>query len=346
MDLKKQVFPTPKGNITWVTITNENGAQVVLSSLGAGIVSIKLPDEHGTLTDVAIGYDNPTDYFADGPCAGKTPGRYANRIALGKFSIGDKEYSLPVNNGPNHLHGGPDGFQNRIWDCTTDGDNTVVFIIESIDGDAGYPANIKASVKYTWDNGNNLRIDYEATADAPTVINLTNHTYFNLDGHDSGSCLNHLLALQCSRWLPTDDTLIPTGHIEPVKNTPMDFTSEHTLGERIHDDFPALTYGKGYDNCWLADTFDGEMHPVAALRSTKSGRKLTVSTNQPALQIYTGNWLNGSPKGKGGYDYRDYDAVAIECQGCPDAPNQPGFPSQRLNPGEVYRRAIQFSCSC
>lgn len=345
MELKKQIFPSPKGDITWITLTNDNGAEVVLSSLGAGIVAIRLPDGHGTLTDVAIGYDNPADYFADGPCAGKTPGRYANRIAHGKFSIGDKEYSLPVNNGPNHLHGGPDGFQNRIWDCTTDGNNTVAFTIESPDGDAGYPANIKASVKYTWNNGNDLRIDYEATADAPTVVNLTNHAYFNLDGHDSGSCLDHLLTLQCSRWLPTDDTLIPTGKIETVRDTPMDFTSEHALGERISDDFPALKYGKGYDNCWLADTFDGELHTVATLRSTKSGRKLTVSTNQPALQVYTGNWLNGSPKGKGGYDYHDYDAVAIECQGCPDAPNHPEFPSQRLNPGEVYRRTIQFSFS-
>ena len=345
MDLKKQVFPTPKGNITWVTITNENGAQVVLSSLGAGIVSIKLPDEHGTLTDVAIGYDNPTDYFADGPCAGKTPGRYANRIALGKFSIGDKEYSLPVNNGPNHLHGGPDGFQNRIWDCTTDGDNTVVFIIESIDGDAGYPANIKASVKYTWDNGDNLRIDYEATADAPTVINLTNHTYFNLDGHDSGSCLNHLLALQCSRWLPTDDTLIPTGHIEPVKNTPMDFTSEHTLGERIHDDFPALTYGKGYDNCWVAHgpIRKGELKTVAILSSEPSGRILEVSTTQPAAQVYTGNWLAGSPANKAGRPYDDYDGVAIECQNMPDAPNHADFPSAVLRPGEKYDETIKFS---
>jgi len=342
MKLEKQVFNSPKGEITWVTLTNANGAQVVLSSLGAGIVAVRLPDADGKMTDVVIGYDNPEAYFADGPCSGKTPGRYANRIAAGHFTLDGTEYTLPVNNGPNHLHGGPDGFQNRIWNCETTPSDEVVFTLESAAGDAGYPGTLKATVTYKWDDNNALRIDYAAITDSPTVVNLTNHAYFNLDGHSSGSCLKHSLKLACSRWLPTDDTLIPTGEIADVKDTPMDFTVAHPIADHIHDDFAALKYGKGYDNCWLADKFDGEVHEIAILEAAESGRRLTVRTNQPAVQVYTGNWLDGCPEGKGGYRYNDYDAVAIECQGCPDAPNHPDFPSQRLNPGDTYRRTIIF----
>ena len=345
MKLETKKFPSPKGEITWITITNNKGAQVVLSSLGAGIVAVRLPEADGKLTDVVLGYDDPEAYFGDGPCAGKTPGRYANRIANGHFSLDGKVYDLPVNNGPNHLHGGPDGYQNRIWNCSTEGDNRVVFTLDSADGDAGYPGNLHASVTYTFDDDNALAIGYEAQADAPTVVNFTNHAYFNLDGHDAGSCLGQTLKMNCSRWLPTDDTLIPTGEIAPVAGTPMDFTSPHTLGERIKDDFAALKYGKGYDNCWMVDDYDGSMKVVAELEAVNSGRKLVVSTDQPAAQVYTGNWLDGCPTGKGGYTYKDYDAVAIECQGCPDAPNHENFPSQVLRPGETYRRNIVFKFS-
>ncbi|MDE5941432.1 MAG: galactose-1-epimerase, partial [Muribaculaceae bacterium] len=170
MKIEKQTFQTKIGEIKWITLTNDNGAQVVLSALGAGIVAVKLPEPDGSLTDVVIGYDNPESYLADGPCAGKTPGRYANRIAKGKFQLDGNEYTLPVNNGPNHLHGGPDGFQNRIWDCSVDAENRVVFTLESPDGDAGYPGNLRATVTYEWDNSNSLTIDYRATTDAPTVV--------------------------------------------------------------------------------------------------------------------------------------------------------------------------------
>ena len=342
MKISKQTFPFHDQEITWITLTNANGAEVVLSSLGAGIAAIKLPDTDGKLSNVVLGYPDAASYLADGPCAGKTPGRYANRIANGHFSINGKTYTLPINNGPNHLHGGPDGFQNKIWDVDIDDNGKVTFSHVSPDGDAGYPGTLHASVTYEWTDGNCLEITYRATTDAPTFVNLTNHTYFNLDGQNSGTALKHHLKLNCSNWLPTDDTQIPTGEIAPVAGTPMDFTSEHEIGKHIHDDFPALKIGKGYDHCWMLDGFDGTMREIATLRGANPGWKLTVRTTQPAAQVYTGNWLEGCPTGDNGYAYHDYDAVAIECQGCPDAPNHPEFPSQLLNPGEEYVRRISF----
>lgn len=342
MKIEQKTYHSAKGEITWFTLTNDNGAVAVLSSLGAGVVAVKLPEADGTYTDVVLGYDDPEAYFADGPCAGKTPGRYANRIAKGRFTIEGKEYELPINNGPNHLHGGPDGYQNRIWECRAEGDNKVVFTLHSADGDAGYPAAVDAEVTYTWDNDNRLTIEYRATSDAPTYINLTNHTYFNLDGHSSGTVLDHELQMNCPEYLPTDDTQIPLGAPAPVAGTPMDFTAAVAIGKHIKDDFEALKIGKGYDHCYMVAGADGSVKEVATLRAAHSGHKLTVLSDQPCAQVYTGNWLEGCPEGKGGYHYSDYDAVAIECQGAPDAPNNARVPSQRLNPGEEYRRTIQF----
>lgn len=356
MKTTSETAKTPVGDITLFTITNDNGASVKLSSLGAGIVSILVPDRDGKFEDVVIGYADPAYYLADGPCAGKTPGRYANRIARGRFTIGDKEYELPVNNGPNHLHGGPDGFQNKNWEAEDLGDGKVRFSLVSPDGDSGYPGEVKAIVTYTWDNDNTLSIDYEASTSAPTVINLTNHSYFNMAGHKAGArkAMNQLLKLNATRWLPTDDTLIPTGEMAPVAGTPMDFTVERAVGSQIFPsdalpctetliaDFPAVRFGKGYDNCWVADNQSGEVAEIATLTDAVSGRKLTVLTDQPAVQVYCGNWLNGSPAGKDDMEYTDYCSVAIECQGCPDAPNQPDFPSQLLTPELPYRRTIRF----
>lgn len=342
MKLTTEKLPSPIGEVTWVKITADNGAVIVLSSLGAGIVAVKLPDANGKLTDVVLGYPDAVSYIGDGPCAGKTPGRYANRIAKGHFTLDGHEYTLPINNGPNSLHGGPDGFMNRIWNTTVDGDNRVVFTLDSPDGDAGYPGNLKAMTVYTIGMDGSVQIDYYATTDKATVINLTNHTYFNLDGHNTGSCLDHELKMACSKWLPTDDTLIPSGEIASVKGTPMDFTQDHKLGERIKEKFDALIFGKGYDNCWMVDDWDGSLKEVATLKAPKSGRKLTVKTTQPAAQVYTGNWLDGCPTGKDGYTYKDYDAVAIECQGCPDAPNHSNFPCQVLLPGQEYHQTIKF----
>jgi len=334
---------TERGEITTYELINASGASVKLSSLGAGILEIKVPDASGKLADVVLGYKDLKDYFYDGPCAGKVPGRYANRICKGHLDIDGKVYQLNINNGPNHLHGGPENFSNKIWDCEMDGD-TVVFSLESPDGDENYPGNLTARVAYTWSDDNVLKIELGAVTDAPTVINLTNHTYFNLAGEDmEGTALDQVLQLNCSRYLPTDDTLIPSGEMAPVEGTPMDFTQPHLVGRDIKQDFPALIYGKGYDNCWVIDGHeDGDLHLAAVLCDNTSGRVVEVSTDQPAVQVYTGNWLEGCPVSKSGKRYHDYDGVAIECQGMPDAPNHDNFPSQVLHPDEEYRRTIIF----
>ena len=334
---------TERGEITTFELINASGASVKLSSLGAGILEIKVPDRDGNLADVVLGYKDVADYFYDGPCAGKVPGRYANRICKGHLDIDGKVYQLNINNGPNHLHGGPENFSNKIWDCEMDGD-TVVFSLESPDGDENYPGNLTARIAYTWNDDNVLKIELGAVTDAPTVVNLTNHTYFNMAGEDrGGTALDQVLQLNCSRYLPTDDTLIPNGEMAPVEGTPMDFTQPKVVGKDIKQDFPALNYGKGYDNCWVIDGYeDGDMHQAAVLCDEQSGRVVEISTDQPAAQVYTGNWLEGCPLSKSGKQYHDYDGVAIECQGMPDAPNRDNFPSQLLRPDEEYRRTILF----
>ena len=286
MKIENRVVNSPKGEITIYKLINENGASVEISTLGAGIVSICVPDKNGNLADVVLGYVNPADYIYDGPCAGKVPGRYANRIAKGKFTVNGKEYNLAINNGPNALHGGPEGYQNQIWNSKIDG-NSVVLTHFSPDGDEGYPGNLIVSAKYTWTDANELTLELQATSDADTVINLTNHAYFNLSGEGSGSVLEHKLKLEAHKYLPTDDTLIPTGAFDEVEGTPMNFISEKRLGDEIKNDFPALKYGKGYDNCWVIDNWDGNIKDVAVLSDEKSGRVLTVATNQPAIQVYT-----------------------------------------------------------
>lgn len=327
------------------TLTNKSGASVVLSSRGAAIVSVNVPDAAGNMADVVIGYDDDASYIGDGPCAGKCPGRYANRICKGKLVIGDAEYQLPINNGPNHLHGGPDGFQNKIWESRQEG-NAVEFMYYSEDGEMGYPGNLKVVARYVWTEENELELTFTAQADADTVINLTNHAYFNLDGHASGSVLGHTLRLNASEYLPTDDTLIPLGDSQPVAGTPMDFVTPKTLGRDIKTDFPALNYGKGYDACWVIDGYTpGQIQECAELKAEKSGRVLKVFTTQPGVQVYTGNWLSGCPTGKGGAVYEDYCAVAIECQHYPDSPNHPDYPTTLLKAGEVFEQAIIFAFS-
>lgn len=342
MKIETKFVPSQKGDITLYTLTNKQGASVVLSSLGCGIVEVNVPDRDGNLADVVIGYNDATSYFYDGPCAGKVPGRYANRIAKGHLVVDGVEYQLAINNGPNALHGGPEGFQNQIWDSKIE-DDKIVFSRLSVDGEECYPGNLKATVEYTWSDDCELKLTMRATTDKTTVVNLTNHAYFNMAGENSGSIFNQKLWLGCSHYLPTDDTLIPTGEIAPVEGTPMDFTEEKPLGRDIKQDFAALNYGKGYDNCWVVDNWvKGELKHVATLTDELSGRVLEVSTTQPAAQVYTGNWLAGCPVSKSGREYNDYDGVAIECQGMPDAPNKPNFPSQLLKPGEEYKEIIIF----
>lgn len=325
------------------TIVNSKGASVQLCNIGAAIVSVNVPDRDGKLDDVVLGYSNPLDYFGDGPCAGKIPGRYANRIALGKFSLDGKEYELPVNNGPNHLHGGPEGFQNKVWE-SRETDGAVEFMYIAEDGEMGYPGALKVVAHYEWSEENELELTLTAECDSPTIVNLTNHAYFNLNGESSGSVLKHKLQLNASQYLPTGDSLIPLGDSEMVKGTPMDFTEEKELGQDINADFPALNYGKGYDNCFVIDNWEeGQLQLAAVLRSEESGRILEVTTTQPGVQIYTGNYLSGCPEGKCGRSYNDYEGVAIECQHFPDSPNHEGYPETVLRPGEIYREAIIFA---
>ena len=342
MNITKRMAQSPKGDIAIYKLTNTNGASVEISALGAGIVSAIVPNNNGDLADVVLGYTNPADYFYDGPCAGKVPGRYANRIAKGLFTVGGKQYQLAINNGPNALHGGPEGFQNKIWDSEIV-DDSIVLTLNSPDGDENYTGNMKVTVTYHWSENNELRIDLSAESDADTIVNLTNHAYFNLSGENAGSVLEHSLWLASHQYVPTDDTLIPTGAVDDVAGTPMDFTTAKQLGEDIKADFPALIYGKGYDNCWIVDNWDKSVKKIAELCHVEAGRKLEVYTDQPAVQVYTGNWLAGSPISKSGRSYNDYDGVAIECQGVPDAPNKPQFPSQELKAGETYKRTIVFA---
>lgn len=343
MAIIEKTYPSQKGTITHYTITNASGASVTLSTLGAGIVSVIVPDKDGNMADVALGYKDAASWIADGPCMGKIPGRFANRIASGHFTLDGKEYTLAINNGPNALHGGPEGFMNQIWDARTVGENKVVMVYCSEDGEEGYPGNLVATAEYTWSEDNKLTLRLSATTDAPTVINLTNHAYFNLDGENSGSVLDHELKLNASRWLPTDETQIPTGELAPVAGTPMDFTEFKTIGRDINADFEALKIGKGYDHCWVVDDYNkGNLKEVAELRAPRSGRRLIVESTQPGMQIYTGNWLAGCPESISGGEYKDYDGVAIECQAFPDGPNKPDFPSVTLRPGEEYDEIITF----
>lgn len=325
-----------------IRLTNASGASVLLSNLGAGILEVIVPDKFGNMADVALGYANPADYMADGPGMGKTPGRYANRIAGGRLTIDGRDYQLDVNLPPNHLHGGAGGFQNRLWRVVARGNDYVEMLYRSADGEMGYPGTVDASVTYRWTDSNELQITYRATTDAPTAINLTNHAYWNLDGHDAGTALGQVLQLNASHYLPTDPTLVPTGALDPVAGTPMDFTQPKALGRDIHTDFPALNFGKGYDSCWALDGLAGTMRVAAVLTAAQSGRRLVVSTDQPGVQVYTGNWLSGCPAGKSGHAYADYDGVAIECQNFPDAPNHPAFPSAILRPADLYTRQINY----
>lgn len=342
----RKTAPTPLGDATIIRLTNDHGAWVELSSLGAGITGLGVADREGNIENVALNYADDASYFEDGPCMGKIPGRYANRIAKGIFRLGDKEYQLAVNNGPNHLHGGPTGFQNRLWECR-ELPNGVRFTYVSADGEEGYPGQLRVTADYIWSENDILDLYLRAVTDKDTVVNLTNHCYWNLRGAQSGSVLDQELRLNASRWLPTDETLIPVGEPAPVAGTPMDFTTAKPLGRDIRADFPALKYGKGYDNCFLLDGWKRNyLTEAATLHDPVSGRTLRLATTQPGVQVYTGNWLDGCPAGPDGYRYHDYDGVAIECQGFPDAPNHPGFPDQTLRPGQPYDQHIRFTFSC
>ena len=345
MEIRKELWgKTACGKEIYIyTLTNEKGAYVQLTNIGAGIVSAVVPDKDGNLADVVLGYASPESYFGDGPCMGKTPGRYANRVAAGKFSLDEKEYTLPVNCGPNHLHGGPDGFQDKVWE-SRENEGGVEFLYYSEDGEQGYPGAVKTVVRYEWTDECELRMTYTAESDAPTVINLTNHAYFNLNGEGNGNILGHTLQMNCSEYLPTDETQIPLGESAPVAGTPMDFVNEKPVGQDIRADFDALRIGAGYDHCWVIDGAEpGQLQFCCELYAPESGRTLNICTTQPGVQVYTGNWLEGCPAGKNGHTYGNNDGIAIECQNYPDAPNKADYPNCVLPPGEVYQQAIIYA---
>ncbi len=325
------------------TLRNSSGASVGVTNVGAALVSVCVPDRSGRLADVALGYKELTSYYGDGAACGKTVGRYANRIALGRFTLDGTEYRLAQNNGPNALHGGVEGFANRLWDSRQEGPDRIVFSLFSPDGDQGYPGALHVEAIYEWSEQNELTITLSARSEAPTVINLTNHAYFNLAGENSGSVLGQTLRLNASTYLPSDSTQIPTGERAPVAGTPMDFRQPKPLGRDIDAPFEQLIIGKGYDHCFPLDGYRPSfLNEAARLSDPTSGRTLTILTTQPGIQLYTGNWLDGNPLSKSGRPYADRDGVALECQNFPDAPNQPDFPSPRLDPGQTYRETIVF----
>lgn len=346
MEIKQLIWGiSPEGEpIIRYTMTNARGESVELTNYGAAVVAVNVLDKNGAIGDVALGYNQWQDYVSDGPAAGKSVGRYANRIARARFSLDGKEYRLAVNNGPNHLHGGPTGFMNRVWGARVEG-NRVVFSYTSAAGEEGYPGELYVEACYDWDDSANLEITYYARSDSKTIVNLTNHVYFNLKGDGQGTIEDHILTLNASKWLPTDNTSIPTAEAPAsVDGTPFDFRTPHTIGERIETDCDGIKFGKGYDHCWAIDDWaaDGRLRPAAELYSPQSGRVVLVSTTQPGIQVYTGNWLEGSPMGKNGA-YQDRSAVALECQAFPDSPNRADFPSTVLEAGDSYKQVIIYS---
>jgi aldose 1-epimerase len=330
-------------------LTLSDGAyEARIATYGGIVVSLKVPDRNGKPADVVLGFDNLDGYVANfnGPSDaffGALIGRYANRIAHGSFTLDGKKYSLPLNNGENSLHGGPHGFNNVVWKAKQIA-NGVELTYLSKDGEAGYPGNLSATVRYTLSKGD-LRIEYSATTDKDTVVNLTNHSYFNLAGQ--GDILNHQLILHASRFTPVDAGLIPTGELKPVDSTPFDFRKPTAVGARINADDEQLHLGRGYDHNWVLDTGSaaGKLTEAAEVYDPTSGRVLKVLTDQPGIQFYSGNFLDGSIKGKGGKPDELHAALCLETQHFPDSPNHPDFPTTELKPGERYHTVTVYSFS-
>ncbi len=329
------------------TLRNANGVEVTLTSYGGRIVSLKCPDRVGAIGDICLGFDRVEDYANDQRRFGATVGRYANRIAKGRFVLDGREFRLAVNNGPNHLHGGEQGFDHKTWTIEERGEQILKLRYTSADGEEGYPGRLDCSVSYTLGDDNGLRIDYEATSNQPTIVNLTNHAYFNLAGHGAGNILDHRLMIAADWYTAIDETSVPTGEVLPVAGTPFDFREATTIGSRIDDNHPQLARGKGYDhNYVIKDRRNDELKKVAEVCDPASGRVLEVLTTEPGLQFYTANFLpteaEGGIAGKGGASYCRRGGFCLEAQTFPDSPNQPHFPSPVLRPGERYLQTTIF----
>jgi aldose 1-epimerase len=329
------------------TLTNAQGVEMRVITYGGIITSLKVPDRHGQFGDVVLGFDTLDGYLKDSPYFGALIGRYGNRIAKGQFVLDGKTYTLATNNGPNHLHGGVKGFDKVVWNAVP-GENadgvSLTLTRTSPDGEEGYPGKLLVTVRYTLTDTNELAIEYRATTDKPTPVNLTQHSYFNLAA-DAGDILGHELTIHATKYTPVDNTLIPTGELAPVQGTPFDFQKSTAIGARIDTDNVQLKNGLGYDHNWVLDRSGPGLRAAARLAEPKSGRTLEIATTEPGLQFYSGNFLDGTITGKGGRVYGRRTGLCLETQHYPDSPNHPDFPSTILQPGQTYssRTVLTFT---
>jgi aldose 1-epimerase len=347
---KKSFGKTPDGQpVDLFVLTNKNGAEASITNYGGAVVSIKVPDRNGRLADVVLGYDTVDGYVNDKSYFGALVGRYGNRIAHAQFVLDGKTYTLAKNNGDNSLHGGIKGFNKAVWTAKTfsgkDGQSLELSYL-SKDGEEGFPGNLKVTVTYTWTDANALMIEYAATTDKKTVVNLTNHSYFNLAGQGNGDILGHLLTIEADRFTPVDSGLIPAGELREVAGTPFDFRKATAIGARIDQDDEQLKLGGGYDHNFVLRRPAGSGESLGArVVEPASGRVLEVWTIEPGVQFYTGNFLDGKSPGKGGATYPKRSAFCLETQHFPDSPNQPKFPPVVLNPGERYHTITTYKFS-
>lgn len=341
--VKKSLWgKTREGADAHLYLLTSGDIEVRLSDFGAHLVSVRTPDRSGRMADVVLGFDSIEGYLnTPNGYIGALVGRFGNRIGKGQFQIDGKSYQIPLNDGPNALHGGPAGFDRYLW-TAAETENGVEFTHVSPDGDMGFPGTMTAKVRYGL-KGNTLRLDYTATTDKPTIVNLTNHAYFNLRGNDDGNILDHLVELAADRYTPVDANLIPTGEIAPVAGTPLDFRTPHVVGERIGADFEPLKLGRGYDHNFVVNGAAGTLRRAARATEPEHGRTLTVETTEPAVQFYSGNFLDGKLTGRHGKKYEQRTGFCLETQNYPDAPNHANFPNSVLRPGETYRSTTTFT---
>ncbi len=338
---------TPDGSaITLYTLHNAKGAEVSICNYGGLVTSLKVPDRNGNLGDVVLGYNNLADYIKSSPYFGALIGRYGNRIAKGHFVLDGSEYSLATNNGPNALHGGLKGFDKVVWQARpfqSKWGPALELTCLSKDGEEGYPGNLSVKAVYTFTDNNALRLEYTATTDKDTVVNLTHHSYFNLAG--KGDILNHVVMINADKFTPVDSTLIPTGDLKSAEGTPFDFRTPTAIGARIKQDDEQLKFGNGYDHNWCINNDTGSVRLMASVYEPTTGRVLEVLSAEPGLQFYSGNFLDGTLTGKAGRVYQFRDAFCMEPQHYPDSPNKPNFPSVVLKPGAVYHNTLIYRFS-
>jgi aldose 1-epimerase len=344
---KKKYQKTIDGKQTDLyVLRNASGMEVCITNYGGKIVSIMVPDKNGKMTDVVLGHPSMDEYLtSQEPYFGAVCGRTGNRIAKGKFTLDGKEYQLAINNGPNNLHGGLKGFNAVVWDVKQVNNDSIILSYLSEDGEEGFPGNLTTEITYKLTDDNAVDISYEATTDKPTIINLTNHSYFNLSGAGDPYIGDHLLTINADTYLPTDDTAIPFGKPEKVEGTPMDFRTPYEIGTRINDDFQQLIYGKGYDHTYILNKSENELSFCSKAVSPKTGIVMDTYTTEPGVQLYTGNWMTGEFTAKNGQRYPMRSAFCLETQHFPDSINKPEYPSVVLRPGETYKSRCIYKFS-